>query len=116
MSSIQARCSDHSSEAEIEPAPTPRLKYHSGIFTGSTMAPSCSRVLAEACQAAETGQPGFALLLVGLDRFSALNDALGHNGGDRVLIEVGMRLAAGVGPEELERAEQLRRGEHSAPR
>ncbi len=71
---------------------------------------------AEACQAApeapsdqtpaqstdqRPGQPGFALLLVGLDRFAALNDALSHNGGDRVLIEVGMRLAAGVGPNDM---------------
>jgi diguanylate cyclase (GGDEF)-like protein len=46
-------------------------------------------------------QPGFALLLVGLDRFAALNDALSNNGGDRVLIEVGMRLAAGVGPNDM---------------
>ncbi|MFM2067747.1 MAG: hypothetical protein RLZZ584_2656, partial [Pseudomonadota bacterium] len=37
-----------------------------------------------------------AVLFIGLERFTALNDALDQGGGDRVLIEVGMRLAAGV--------------------
>ncbi|ACB35210.1 diguanylate cyclase/phosphodiesterase with PAS/PAC sensor(s) [Leptothrix cholodnii SP-6] len=45
------------------------------------------------CQKA-TG--GFALLLFGLDRFTHINDSLGHGCGDRVLVEVARRLSANV--------------------
>ncbi|ANJ66957.1 hypothetical protein A9404_05800 [Halothiobacillus diazotrophicus] len=41
------------------------------------------------------GRPGdtFGLILVGLDNFKAVNDALGHRDGDRVLCEIGRRLS-----------------------
>lgn len=35
----------------------------------------------------------FGLILIGLDNFKAVNDALGHRDGDRVLVEIGRRLA-----------------------
>jgi diguanylate cyclase (GGDEF)-like protein len=44
---------------------------------------------------------GFALLLLDLDRFKHVNDALGHEVGDRLLIAVGDRLAAAARPGDL---------------
>lgn len=40
----------------------------------------------------EKPQEVFGLILIGLDNFKAVNDALGHRDGDRVLVEVGRRL------------------------
>lgn len=42
------------------------------------------------------GGRGFALLFMDVDRFKAVNDRLGHEAGDRVLVELGQRLQAQV--------------------
>ncbi|QDY06909.1 EAL domain-containing protein [Micromonospora sp. HM134] len=49
------------------------------------------------------GEPGarVALLLIDLDRFKNVNDALGHAVGDRLLVEVGARLAGVLGDRDL---------------
>ncbi|WP_067505530.1 bifunctional diguanylate cyclase/phosphodiesterase [Actinoplanes sp. TFC3] len=44
---------------------------------------------------------GGALLLLDIDRFRTVNDALGHALGDRLLVEVGQRLAASVPDHDL---------------
>jgi diguanylate cyclase (GGDEF)-like protein len=43
----------------------------------------------------------FAFLLIDLDGFKELNDTLGHQAGDRLLIELGARLAATAGEDSI---------------
>ncbi|MET0954387.1 MAG: EAL domain-containing protein [Cryobacterium sp.] len=50
--------------------------------------------------AAAAGRPS-ALLLLDLDRFKEVNDSLGHNVGDRLLVHVGQRLAEQLGADDL---------------
>jgi diguanylate cyclase (GGDEF)-like protein len=46
-------------------------------------------------------EPGRALLYVDIDRFKAVNDQLGHDVGDRVLIEVSRRIASACRPGDI---------------
>ena len=48
--------------------------------------------------ASQRKQAAFALLYVGLDRFKIINDSLGTATGDRVLVEMGRRLASLLRP------------------
>lgn len=47
------------------------------------------------------GGAPFALLCLGLDRFKAVNDALGHEAGDRLLRDVAARIAAALGEQDV---------------
>jgi diguanylate cyclase (GGDEF)-like protein len=44
------------------------------------------------------GNGTVAVLAIGMNRFKILNDSLGHDGADRVLVELGERLSAAVRP------------------
>jgi diguanylate cyclase (GGDEF)-like protein/PAS domain S-box-containing protein len=47
------------------------------------------------------GGPDTALLFLDIDRFKVLNDSVGHDAGDRLLVELGARLQAAVRPGDL---------------
>ena len=47
---------------------------------------------------ADGRSPGAAVMILDLDRFKEVNDTLGHQHGDQLLIEVGARLRTAVGP------------------
>jgi diguanylate cyclase (GGDEF)-like protein len=60
------------------------------------------RVSTVSIQAAADGREHqFALLVMDIDRFKYVNDALGHAVGDRLLIEIGRRIARTVPPADL---------------
>lgn len=48
-------------------------------------------------EASETADSHFALLFLDLNRFKTVNDSLGHSVGDRLIVDVGARLAALTG-------------------
>lgn len=52
-------------------------------------------------QHAQIIEKPFAVLIADLDRFKSVNDRFGHAAGDRVLIEVGQRLSAGLRSDDL---------------
>ncbi|MDO9419004.1 putative bifunctional diguanylate cyclase/phosphodiesterase [Pararhizobium sp.] len=49
----------------------------------------------------ETSPRAVALLIVDLDRFKTINDTMGHGAGDTVLVEIGRRLSAIAGPNDI---------------
>jgi diguanylate cyclase (GGDEF)-like protein len=55
----------------------------------------------QAAAVAREGGPGFALLAIDLDRFRHINDSLGHEAGDRVLLDVGQRIAGCLRQDDL---------------
>ena len=65
--------------------------------TGLGNRASLSRLLTRQIAWAKASDCGFALLMLGLDRFRNVNDSLGHGVGDELLGVLGERLQAAVG-------------------
>lgn len=66
------------------------------VNRGAFTAALCARL-----DAARSRGERVALFVIDLDRFKHLNDTLGHHAGDLLLAEVGERLRADAGPNEL---------------
>ncbi len=67
------------------------LTLHDAL-TGLANRRNLSERVASAAEAVRQGGPGFALLVVDLDRFRHINDSLGQEIGDRVLMDVAQRI------------------------
>ena len=55
-----------------------------------------SELLAQGLRATERDESSLALIFLDLDGFKAVNDTVGHSGGDALLVEVASRLSAAV--------------------
>ncbi len=71
------------------------------LLTGLANRRRLSEHVAEAAVVARRRGGSFALLVIDLDRFRHINDSLGHEQGDRVLVDIARRLAACLRGEDL---------------
>jgi len=96
LAGLAARVAELESEREL----TLRLAQTDSL-TGLVNRGAFTAALCERLEAA-AGQGGrVALYVIDLDRFKHLNDTLGHHAGDLFLAEVGERLQADAGEDEL---------------
>jgi len=76
---------------------------HDALHDGLTELPNralLQRRTLEALDAMAMGElPGLAVMIMDLDSFKEVNDTLGHQHGDELLVEIGTRLATTAGPE-----------------
>lgn len=63
------------------------------MLTGLASRSYLNQRLTEMINAAERSGDGFALFFIDLDSFKDVNDSLGHDAGDRLLVEIGQRLS-----------------------
>ncbi|MCG6659317.1 EAL domain-containing protein [Halomonas campisalis] len=88
--------SDISTQREYES----QLAHHAShdALTGLPNRALLEDRLVQSCQFARRYERSLAVLFVDLDEFKPINDTLGHELGDRILVEVARRLEQGVRP------------------
>lgn len=72
-----------------------QLAHHDGL-TGLMNRVALSQGLRQSLQLKTLDQDHLAVMFIGLDRFKDINDAFGHNTGDKLLVQVAKRLTATV--------------------
>ena len=82
---------DFSEQAALE-RQVAHLTFHDGL----TGLPNRAYLEERAREKVERGQGAVAVIFVDLDGFTAVNDSIGHAGGDQVLAQAARRLRAGV--------------------
>jgi diguanylate cyclase (GGDEF)-like protein len=76
-----------------------RIQYlatHDGL-TGLPNRAKFAQLLHQSLEAARRGDLKLAILFIDIDRFKVVNDSLGHDAGDALLIEIGKRLRNALG-------------------
>lgn len=71
------------------------ISYHDGL-TGIPNRRALDEILERAAVHVEEGQPSFVLAMLDVDYFKQVNDAHGHETGDRVLVELANVLAKDI--------------------
>ncbi len=70
-------------------------------LTGIANRPRFFANLERTLESQEPGSPGWAVLMIDMDRFKAVNDNHGHHAGDELLVEVARRLRGVVRSDDL---------------
>ena len=78
-----------------------RHMAHHDVLTGLPNRRALQRLLAETSRQSSDSGLGAALFLIDLDNFKQVNDSLGHVKGDKLLVQVGRRLAQALPTEAL---------------
>ena len=88
-----------------------RIQYlatHDGL-TGLPNRAMFNQLLRESLEAARGGRRKFAVLFIDIDRFKVINDSLGHDAGDALLIKTAERLRGRLGAQRRGRPPGRRR-------
>jgi len=80
-------------DAMTEHVASIRKMAYFDMLTGLASRSYLHQRLSEMIQAAQRNQSGFALFFIDLDCFKDINDSLGHDAGDQLLVEIGRRLS-----------------------
>ena len=91
--SIRLRNLREAAQRHIERAALLR-RAHYDALTGLPNRSYLSEWLTDAIAEAEAHQSCFSCLYIDLDRFKEINEQLGHSGGDRLLVEIALRIRA----------------------
>ena len=91
LTSVNSRLQGEIEERVRSEARAHHLAFHD-VLTGLPNRAMFSQLLSRQLDAGAGAGTGFALMFIDLDRFKTINDTLGHEAGDALLVEVAGRL------------------------